>query len=126
MARCLVFPSLWYETHGLVVSEALARGVPAIVSRMTGARDLIQDGVNGLVVDPRNKSDLLRCLDVLADDSQAEAMGMNAYELYWRNPPSIDSHVDSILKIYREILTSSPETTEAGLRPRQLSQASSS
>jgi glycosyltransferase involved in cell wall biosynthesis len=126
MARCLVFPSLWYETHGLVVSEALSRGVPAIVSRMTGARDLIQDGVNGLVVDPRNKSDLLRCLNVLADDSQAEAMGKNAYELYWRNPPSIDSHVDSILKIYREILTSSPETTEAGLRPRQLSQASSS
>ena len=31
-ARCLVFPSLWYETFGLVVAEAAARGVPAIVS----------------------------------------------------------------------------------------------
>ena len=27
-ARCLVFPSLWYETFGLVVDEAAARGVP--------------------------------------------------------------------------------------------------
>jgi glycosyltransferase involved in cell wall biosynthesis len=125
-ARCLVFPSLWYETHGLVVSEALSRGVPAIVSRMTGARDLIQDGVNGLVVDPRSRSDLLRCLDVLADDTQAEAMGKNAYELYWRDPPSIRWHVDSILRLYREILASSPRTTEAGLRPRRLSPANSS
>ncbi len=25
-ARCLVFPSLWYETYGLVVAEAAARG----------------------------------------------------------------------------------------------------
>jgi glycosyltransferase involved in cell wall biosynthesis len=125
-ARCLVLPSLWYETHGLVVSEALSRGVPAIVSRTTGARDLIQDGVNGLLVDPRYKSDLLRCLNVLANDSQAEAMGKNAYELYWRNPPSIESHVDSILKIYRELLTSSPRMTEASLNPRQLSQAGTS
>ncbi len=31
-ARCLVFPSLWYETYGLVVNEAAARGIPAIVS----------------------------------------------------------------------------------------------
>jgi glycosyltransferase involved in cell wall biosynthesis len=126
MARCLVFPSRWYETHGLVVSEALSRGIPAIVSRKTGARDLIQDGVNGLVVDPGNKSDLLRCLNVLADDAQAEAMGKNAYELYWRNPPSIESHVDSSLKIYREILMSSPRTSEPGLRPRHFSEVSSS
>jgi glycosyltransferase involved in cell wall biosynthesis len=125
-ARCLVFPSLWYETHGLVVSEALARGIPAIVSRTTGARHLIQDGVNGLLVDPRNKSDLLRCLKILAEDTQAEAMGKNAYELYWRNPPSIESHVDSILKIYRELLTSSPKITEAGLSPCHLSRARSS
>ena len=41
-ARCLVFPSRWYETFGLVVEEAAARGVPAIVSdvcRAVGAHD---------------------------------------------------------------------------------------
>ncbi|MGH7130031.1 MAG: glycosyltransferase, partial [Planctomycetaceae bacterium] len=42
-ARALVFPSVWYETSGLVVAEALARGVPAIVASTTAARDLIQD-----------------------------------------------------------------------------------
>jgi len=86
MAPLLVFPSLWYETMGGRVRSTVAR-VPAIVSRMKGARDLIQDGVNGLV-SIRGQIRLLRCLNVLADDSQAEAMGKNAYELYWRNPPS--------------------------------------
>ena len=126
MARCLVLPSLWYECHGLVVPEALSRGIPAIVSRMTGARDIIQDGLNGLLVDPRDKSDLLRCLNTLADDALVEAMGKNAYEMYWRNPPSIGSHVDSILRIYQEILTSSLGVTEADLGLRKPLRASSS
>jgi glycosyltransferase involved in cell wall biosynthesis len=125
-ARCLVFPSLWYECHGLVVAEALSRGIPVIVSRTTGVRDLIQDGLNGLVVDPRSRSDLLRCLDTLADDARVEAMGKNAYEMYWRNPPSVDSHVDSILRIYQEILASSLGVTDARLGLRKPSRASSS
>src|SRR5260221_2093602 len=125
-ARCLVFPSLWYECHGLVVAEALSRGIPVIVSRATAARDLIQDGLTGLVVDPRSKSDLLRCLDTLADDALVEAMGRNAYEMYWRNPPSVDSHVDGILRIYQEILRSSLGVTEARLGLRKPSRASSS
>jgi glycosyltransferase involved in cell wall biosynthesis len=104
-ARALVFPSLWYETHGLVVSEALSRGVPAIVSRTTGARDVINDGVNGLLFEAGNKRDLLRCLGVFADDTQAEAMGRNAYDLFWRSPPSVETHIDSLVSIYDEMLT---------------------
>jgi glycosyltransferase involved in cell wall biosynthesis len=104
-ARALVFPSMWYETHGLVVSEALARGVPAIVSRNTGARDLIDDGVNGLLFEAGNKSDLLRCLATVADDAQAEAMGRNAYERFWRRPPSLETHVEGLMRIYGEMLT---------------------
>jgi glycosyltransferase involved in cell wall biosynthesis len=37
-ARVLVFPSLWYETQGLVVPEAAALGIPAIVADTSAAR----------------------------------------------------------------------------------------
>ena len=37
-ARALVLPSLWYETQGLVVDEAAALGVPAIVADRCGRR----------------------------------------------------------------------------------------
>ena len=49
-ARALVFPSLWQETSGLVVFEALAHGVPVICSAGTGAADWIEDGVDGFLV----------------------------------------------------------------------------
>ena len=49
-ADCLVLPSLYDETWGLVVNEALAHGLPAVVSDAVGcAPDLIDDGVTGAV-----------------------------------------------------------------------------
>jgi glycosyltransferase involved in cell wall biosynthesis len=47
---CLVLPSR-LESFGMVVLEALASGVPVIVSRLAGASVLIRDGVNGWTVD---------------------------------------------------------------------------
>jgi len=45
----LVLPSL-EDSFGLVVPEALACGVPVIVTERTGARDLVREGENGWVV----------------------------------------------------------------------------
>lgn len=45
----LVHPSL-SDGFGYVVAEAMASGVPVIVTDNTGAADLVEDGVNGYVV----------------------------------------------------------------------------
>ena len=45
---CFVFPSLT-DTFGLVILEAMASGVPVILSPETGARVGVQDGVSGLL-----------------------------------------------------------------------------
>jgi glycosyltransferase involved in cell wall biosynthesis len=100
-ARALVFPSVWYETSGLAVAEALARGVPAIVSSATGARDLIRDGVNGLLCEPGSLEALVGSLQRLRDDDCAAVMGENAFALYWANPLSVSAHVDRLLAAYR-------------------------
>jgi glycosyltransferase involved in cell wall biosynthesis len=52
----LVVPS-WTETYGLVVTEALARGIPAVVSRGTGAVEALTGSISptdpaGALVDP--------------------------------------------------------------------------
>ena len=39
-----------FDTFGMVVLEAMAKGLPAVVSGNVGARDLIREGDNGFVV----------------------------------------------------------------------------
>lgn len=48
-ADCLVLPSR-NDSYAMVVAEALATGVPALVSEMVGAKELITEGETGWVV----------------------------------------------------------------------------
>lgn len=61
-----VLPS-FHEAFGLVITEAMASGLPVVVSRNAGAsEDIIEDGVNGLLVnnplDPKELADKLNHL----------------------------------------------------------------
>jgi glycosyltransferase involved in cell wall biosynthesis len=50
IADCLVLPSDYAETWGLVVNEALATGLPVVVSDAVGcAPDLVRDGESGYI-----------------------------------------------------------------------------
>jgi glycosyltransferase involved in cell wall biosynthesis len=46
-----VFPS-WYDPFGLVVTEALACGIPVVTTRCTGAGELLNDQCGTVVEDP--------------------------------------------------------------------------
>ena len=45
----LVAPSVWYETFGFTVLEALSYGVPVIISGNVGAKDILVSGA-GIVI----------------------------------------------------------------------------
>src|SRR5262249_47232369 len=95
-ARALVFPSTWYETGGLVVLEALARGIPVLVSRQTAPADFVIDGANGFLIDPTNGRDLQARMQALANDAAAQHMGREAYDRYWAAPQTLDVHVANL------------------------------
>jgi glycosyltransferase involved in cell wall biosynthesis len=50
-ADVFVFPSR-FDSFGMGVTEALACGLPVIVTENVGAKDLVRDGVNGWVIPP--------------------------------------------------------------------------
>lgn len=104
-ARALVFPSTWYETGGLVVLEALARGIPVIVSRTTAAADFVTDGENGFLIDASDGGELEGRLRALSDASLAERLGRCAYERYWADPQTLPVHVTKLLDVYRSVLS---------------------
>jgi glycosyltransferase involved in cell wall biosynthesis len=104
-ARALALPSLWYETQGLVVNEAAALGVPAIVPDNCAARESVLDGVTGLWFRTADEADLKDKLDRLErDPALAAAMGKAAYQRFWNDPPTLERHVCELEKVYRQVL----------------------
>lgn len=80
LRRChlLVLPSL-SDSFGLAVVEAMACGLPVIVSERTGAADLVTPGVEGFVVPVRDVQSLARAIErLLFDPIECTRMGRNA------------------------------------------------
>lgn len=103
-ARCLVFPSLWYETYGLTVTEAASRGIPAIVSDVSAAAERIEEGVTGWRFRSGDAADLARCLELVAEDAAVAAAGAAAYRAFWRSAETWDAHAEKLIKIYNTTL----------------------
>jgi len=100
-ARCLVFPSLWYETYGLTVDEAASCGVPAIVSDISAAAERVEDGVTGWHFCSGDGADLARCLKLIDCDTMVRAAGLAAYDAFWRRSESAEMHARRLMRIYR-------------------------
>lgn len=105
-ALALVLPSLCFETQGLVVAEAAALGVAAVVPDRSAAREAVADGVTGLVFRSGDEADLRSKLRMLqARPELAGAMGTAAFDRYWSSPPTLQRHVDRLEAVYGQILS---------------------
>jgi glycosyltransferase involved in cell wall biosynthesis len=99
-----VFPPLWYETLGLVVIEAAAEGVPAIIADQCAATDHVRDGVNGLHFKHGSAESLAEKLSTLVrNDALVARLGSAAYEWYWRRPWTAEQHAADLLEIYHQV-----------------------
>ena len=72
--QAFVFPTL-QDFIGRVAVEALTTGTPVVVSPMTGAvGTIVRDGVNGIVVDPRDARALAAAMRRAADPAASGAL----------------------------------------------------
>jgi len=102
--RAILFPPLWYETLGLVVIEAAAAGIPAIVSNQSAAADLVADGQRGLHFDYGSVESLCFQIERMRDKDLAVQLGKGAYDWYWANPWDRASHVRELSTLYDRVL----------------------
>lgn len=63
-ADCFVMPS-YREGFPNTVMEAGALGLPSIVTDINGSREIIKDGINGMVVPPQNEDRLYQTMAVM-------------------------------------------------------------
>jgi glycosyltransferase involved in cell wall biosynthesis len=71
-AAVVVVPSR-REGYGMVAREAMAYGRAVVATDVGGLRDAIEDGVDGLLVSPRNVGALRGAVQRLLDDSELRA-----------------------------------------------------
>jgi glycosyltransferase involved in cell wall biosynthesis len=85
-AAVLVVPSVWLETFGLVLVEAMAAAVPAVAAAHGGCGDLVDDHVTGLLHQPGDAASLADCLRrAVADTGWNLALGNAARHRYERH-----------------------------------------
>ena len=58
------------ELSPLVVLEALAAGLPQVVTNISGSRDIIKSGENGILVEPENLEDMADAIETLLTNKQ--------------------------------------------------------
>ncbi|HET8814545.1 MAG TPA: glycosyltransferase [Solirubrobacterales bacterium] len=122
-ADVLCAPSLAGESFGMVLTEGFACGTPPIASRIAGYSDVVNDGVDGLLVPPGDAQALAEALQRVWHEPQlletmSSAARRSAERFAW-------PHVaDQVTEVYeRAVEAPRPETAAerighwAGLRP---------
>jgi UDP-glucose:(heptosyl)LPS alpha-1,3-glucosyltransferase len=92
-----------FDTFGMVVLEAMAAGLPVLVSPQVGAKDLVEEGTNGYVLPDGRDADaaaerIVRVLDADRRQTLGTAARRTAAEHDW------ERLAKEIETVYREIL----------------------
>ena len=100
-ADVLVHPT-YYDPCSRVVLEAMVAGLPCVTTRWDGASEVIQDGVNGYVLDePRNAAALADRVERLRDLDSRRAVGAAASVI--ADTVSMSRHACEMLEVYQEL-----------------------
>jgi glycosyltransferase involved in cell wall biosynthesis len=103
-AEALVLPTLMYENASGSVLEAMADGLPCLVSRIGGNPELVEDGVNGFMATPGDTEDWLRLLRrFLATPADVrQKMGLIGHDKIVETR-TWETHLTTIFSAYREV-----------------------
>jgi UDP-glucose:(heptosyl)LPS alpha-1,3-glucosyltransferase len=92
-----------YDSFAMVVSEAMACGLPVVVSREAGVAELIRHGENGLLLeDVTSPAELALHMRSLQDRVWAEALGRAGRKTV--EPLSWDAVAAQTMAVYQEVL----------------------
>lgn len=103
-ADALLLPSP-YDAFAMVVTEGMACGLPVVVSREAGASELIENGVNGLLLqDVTSPSELATWMQHLTQD-RAWASGIGRAARTTVETLSWDSIARQTMQVYEQLLS---------------------
>lgn len=108
----LVFPSIWLETNGLVVVEALSQGLPVVISEGIAASEFATDGTKGRLFRIGDVADLVTQTENVLKGWHK--MSRSAHAWYWSDPWTIERHCETLVGWYAQILSASAPSMQSG------------
>ncbi len=100
----VIFPSLWMEAFGLVITEAMSHARPVIGSNRGSPVWLIDDQQTGLIFDPLKKGDLAdKILTIAGHIGLVKKLGENGYNKLQKFSKNEDV-LREIIGLYKECL----------------------
>lgn len=95
-ARFSVIPSEWYENNPLSVIEAQCLGTPVLGAQIGGIPELIDDGISGMLFEPKNVKDLKEKIEIMfACEFDYRSLAEQSQKRY-----SSESYYERIMQIY--------------------------
>jgi UDP-glucose:(heptosyl)LPS alpha-1,3-glucosyltransferase len=92
-----------FDTFGMVVLEAMAAGLPVIISSNVGAKDLVQEGENGFIVNDTSDADYIAAkIALLLDENIRRPLSATAMQTAAQH--SWDNITKKYAAIYENIL----------------------
>ena len=101
-ASVLILPSL-QENAPMVIAEAMAAGVPVVASNVCGMPTMIDDGVNGFLIEPNDIEGIAGKLGQLLQDRELHSTMSDAAREKARNTYHPDAVVDATLGLYERV-----------------------
>jgi glycosyltransferase involved in cell wall biosynthesis len=103
-ARCTVVPSEWYEVFGQVITESFAQGKPVVATDIGGIPEIIDDGVDGLLVPPGDARALASALHRLWKRPQVATEMGQAGRIKVEERYDAPLHYQRIMALYQEAI----------------------
>lgn len=105
-ADVVLVPSICLDCYPTVCLEAAAMGRPVIATTLGGAKEAVEDGVTGWLVDPRDSARLAAVMqDCVAHPEKRESFGRSARQRAQQHF-DVTRYVDSLLSVYASCLAS--------------------
>ena len=104
-----VLPS-YHEGMPMVMLESMAAGLPAICSNVNEVPEVVEDGINGFLIEPGDREALgLRIIELLRDDALRRRLG-EAARAFIREEHDFASQATRLDEIYRRAVSRREKT----------------
>lgn len=102
-ADIFLLPSIYGEGLPMAILEAMAAGCVVVASEMASVASVVDDGINGYLVEPRNTEQLTSRLKIVLDSRSDWKPVQNAAIETVRNKFAIPDYIEKLESIYKEV-----------------------